>query len=134
MRSCGEFQYSSSYLAKVLAIPTVFTRFSEFMFKKFKNFEYEFFDTSKNTLFIRRHQVSNFELASCISRIRIFRFLNLTILLKKFQNSKNGMHNFSPNHKRVQNFSSLSLKVAEKSSHQIFVNGDGCNGGGGNAA
>jgi hypothetical protein len=42
------------------------------------------------------------------------------------------MHNFSPNHNRTQNFSSLSLKATEKRAPQIFVNGGG--GGGGNAA
>jgi hypothetical protein len=44
------------------------------------------------------------------------------------------MHNFSLNHNRAQNFSSLSLKETEKWALQIFVNGgNGGNGGGGNA-
>jgi hypothetical protein len=42
------------------------------------------------------------------------------------------MHNFSPNHNRTQNFSSLSLNATEKRAPQIFVNGGG--GGGGKAA
>jgi hypothetical protein len=39
------------------------------------------------------------------------------------------MHNFNPNHKCVHNFSSLSLKAAEKLTRNFFVNG-----GGGHAA
>jgi hypothetical protein len=41
------------------------------------------------------------------------------------------MHNFSPNHNCIQNFSFLSLKATEKSTRQISVIGGG---GGGNAA
>jgi hypothetical protein len=59
------------------------------------------------------------------------KFKNFTQEISKFQNSKNDMHNFSPNHNRTQNFSSLSLKAAEKSTRQISVNGGG---GGCNAA
>jgi hypothetical protein len=55
------------------------------------------------------------------------KFENFTQEISKFQNSKNGMHNFSPIYNRV---SSLSLKATEKSTRQIFVNG----GVGGNAA
>jgi hypothetical protein len=59
------------------------------------------------------------------------KFENFTQEISKFQNSKNGMHNFSPNHNRTQNFSSLSFNATEKRAPQIFVNGGG---GGGNAA
>jgi hypothetical protein len=58
------------------------------------------------------------------------KFENFTQEISKFQNSKNAMHNFSPNHNGTQNFSSLSLNATEKRARQIFVNG----GGGGNAA
>jgi hypothetical protein len=59
------------------------------------------------------------------------KFENFTQEISKVQNSKNGMHNFSPILNCTQNFSSLSLNATEKRARQIFVNGGG---GGGNAA
>jgi hypothetical protein len=86
-------------LAEVMTILTFFKRCCELLFRKFQNFEYESFWSVQNDTFYPK--TPSLSLYICFRYLLNFRFLNVKILLKKFQNSKNGMHNFIPNQKRV---------------------------------